>query len=75
MTDLERESLEVFYEVRDSLTARTISFRSFTELMGRVRMMIKHLENLSFGCPSGKHSSVCTCRPGVPGKSYQGKIM
>lgn len=67
MTPLEREALDAFYVVRDRFTARALTVESFMKGMNAVRMMIKKLENASFGCPTGLHTSECTCKQAKAG--------
>jgi hypothetical protein len=41
----------------------------FMFTMGSLRDLIRKLENLRFGCPTGSHASRCTCRVNLRGVS------
>jgi hypothetical protein len=69
MTDIERESLSVFQEVRDIWTGGQVKKSDFMYTMGHVRDMIKKLESKESGCPTGLHFTLCTCQPCKVGRS------
>lgn len=62
MTDLEKESLETLYQVRDALAVGKVHRHTHMNLMGVVRDSIQHLENKKYGCATGRHSSYCQCK-------------
>lgn len=67
MTPCERDALETFYQIRDRLTTPRITLGTYVFILNVVRRMVMQLENVSYGCASGKHSGLCTCKPGKPG--------
>lgn len=60
LTPLEQEALETLLLVRDYATT-PMGLISYREMMGDVMKAIKHLENKQFGCPTGFHTTYCTC--------------
>lgn len=68
MTQLEEKSYEAFLVIRDFLTAEKQRKWDFLEVMTHLRNMIVNYENYKSGCPTGRHSSFCTCQPAIPGK-------
>jgi len=69
MTDIERQSLSVFQEVRDTFTRNHVKKADFMYTMGHVRDMIKKLESKESGYPTGLHLTACTCQPCTVGHS------
>jgi hypothetical protein len=67
MTDLEQEAIKTISEVITTFTKRKISVVEFQEIMGKLRDTLKHLQNYSFSCPTGKHASICLCKPAIEG--------
>lgn len=71
ITDLEKESLDVFLLIRDRGTCPRLFKWMYMDLMHRIRMIAMKLENKSFGCASGLHAGPCTCKPDKPGVHIQ----
>jgi hypothetical protein len=73
MTKLESESLDTLQIVRDLLVhGPVVRKESYVDVLGRVTRVLALFENMRMGCPTGKHSSYCSCRPAVEGKAIPG---
>ena len=71
MTEFESESLETFYAVRESIPLAMSSKADYMLLMASIRDMIQKLENVKFGCASGRHAGRCDCLPNKPGRAIR----
>lgn len=69
MTAVEKELLQSSEILLAYLTTpRKIHSYEYTDVLGRVRDMVRTLKAIESGCPIGKHFSYCTCVPGHLGK-------
>jgi len=70
MTELEKDSLDTFRMAIDHFAAgRRTGKTSYMAIMGAMRDMVRRLEKLMSGCPTGTHFKPCTCQPAVVGSS------
>lgn len=69
---IEEECLSVLLELQkwgnQKITRGNIA--DFNDFLSRKRDAISHLTNKKYGCASGRHSSVCTCKENEPGESW-----
>ncbi len=64
LTPLENKSRDTILIVMEWLASgRKANRMEFMTLMTVMRDTLRALENKSFGCPTGAHSSVCDCTP------------
>ena len=63
LTPLEAEALDVLQMVVDVFT-HPVYRNQYKLVMGRVRDILKKLENKKYGCATGRHMGACECKWG-----------
>ena len=67
---VERDCQDVLIMIRDMMApGHPITNVTHTEIAGRVRDVLRKLQNKEYGCSTGKHSGFCACKGGYDGGS------
>lgn len=72
MTLLEAELYQVVKDAIDCFAAgQKAPWHVYMAVMGRMRDVVSIYRNRSLGCPTGKHTSPCTCKPAIRGYAIE----
>lgn len=62
LNQMEQEALDAIHAALELLAPGRQLKRDRMWLMGKIRDAAVHLRNKQYGCLTGKHSGVCTCK-------------